>query len=294
MSSSNERQLQDAIRLIRQRQTEAGKEILIGLLNEDPTDDRAWVWMSAAVDSDELRRECLEEALKHNPANATAQKMLARLDRRAENSAAAGDPANAPVAPPAMVANTPSPGAPSPTRRGKTTVRQRVIRQLVLMKNRDDIALELAGGNNLNYEQAHHFIAHISQKYHNQILAYRLGLFLGILGIIVVGGLIAWGLFSATSSMVVGTAAGNLFGLLLLLLGVLVTFVSGIWLVFAAFSADALWGVAVLLLPPAWILFLIRRADKAAKPFAVYMVGLVLAALGAWLMGLDAMLLFAE
>jgi hypothetical protein len=58
-----------------------GRKILIEVLTEDEKNEAAWLWMSATVDTSDLRRECLEEVLKINPDNKSAQKALARLPK---------------------------------------------------------------------------------------------------------------------------------------------------------------------------------------------------------------------
>jgi hypothetical protein len=84
---SNE--LKQAITLIKAGETTKGRERLVAALKADPTNDTAWVWMSAAVETQQLKRECLEEALKHNPRNKTAQRALDRMTPRAIFSPAA-------------------------------------------------------------------------------------------------------------------------------------------------------------------------------------------------------------
>ncbi len=71
--------LQEAIALIKSGQKDEGQNLLIQILEEDPQNDKAWIWMSAVVDTDEMRLECLEEALKINPNNQAAQKGAAKL-----------------------------------------------------------------------------------------------------------------------------------------------------------------------------------------------------------------------
>lgn len=83
-------ELQQAVRLIKSGQKQEGKEILLQILNEDEANDMAWVWLTATVDNDKMRLECLEEALKINPDNETAkkgyQKISHRLQRKQEKS----------------------------------------------------------------------------------------------------------------------------------------------------------------------------------------------------------------
>ncbi len=83
-------ELKKAITLIKAGQKQEGKEILLQLLHEDEHNDMAWVWLSATVDTDEMRLECLQEALKINSDNQTAQrgyqKIALRMQRKQEES----------------------------------------------------------------------------------------------------------------------------------------------------------------------------------------------------------------
>lgn len=78
--------LQTAIEAIRRGDAATGKELLLEILREDPSDDRAWLWMSSVVETDDMRRECLEEALKHNPDNRMARRGLEKLQRNGQQS----------------------------------------------------------------------------------------------------------------------------------------------------------------------------------------------------------------
>ena len=74
------------------------RQILTEVLTSDPENDRAWVLMAAAVETHDLRQECLEEALKFNPENQTAIKALASLKRRKQTTPIDDThPAQAPV-----------------------------------------------------------------------------------------------------------------------------------------------------------------------------------------------------
>ena len=73
--------LQKAVTAIKAGDKATGKNLLLEVLEIDSENDKAWVWMSAVVDTDELRLECLEEALKFNPNNQTAQKGISKLQR---------------------------------------------------------------------------------------------------------------------------------------------------------------------------------------------------------------------
>ena len=57
------------------RKTEA-RALLQTILAADPSHEDAWLWMSAVVDSDAQRAECLRRVLRINPHNAAARKGL--------------------------------------------------------------------------------------------------------------------------------------------------------------------------------------------------------------------------
>jgi len=71
--------LAQAIATIKAGDKEGGRQILVQLLNAEPENDMGWLWMSAVVDTNELRKDCLEEALKHNPHNQAALQGLEKL-----------------------------------------------------------------------------------------------------------------------------------------------------------------------------------------------------------------------
>lgn len=71
--------LNQAIKYVKAGDKEYGKHLLVEVLNADPANDKAWLWMSAVVDTDEMRRECLEKVLEYNPRNQAAKKGLEQL-----------------------------------------------------------------------------------------------------------------------------------------------------------------------------------------------------------------------
>jgi hypothetical protein len=71
--------LKQAIDLIKAGENEKARDCLIDVLKADPTNDTAWVWMAAVVETQLRKRECLEEALKHNPRNKIAQQALQKM-----------------------------------------------------------------------------------------------------------------------------------------------------------------------------------------------------------------------
>jgi hypothetical protein len=71
--------LQEAINAIQDGDLTGGKTLLAKLLQQEPSNEAAWIWMSGTVEDIDQRRYCLEKVLEINPANATAKAGLARL-----------------------------------------------------------------------------------------------------------------------------------------------------------------------------------------------------------------------
>lgn len=87
--------LQQAIQAIKAGDKITGRQILADILQADLNNELAWLWMSSVADSDNERRKYLEQVLKINPENKTAQKGLAALDQKL---AAKTPPSSAPAA----------------------------------------------------------------------------------------------------------------------------------------------------------------------------------------------------
>src|SRR5512141_1516135 len=73
--------LKQAIQLIKSGDSDRARQLLIEKLKADPKNDTAWVWMATVVETAELKRACLEEALKHNPHNEVARQTLAEIGK---------------------------------------------------------------------------------------------------------------------------------------------------------------------------------------------------------------------
>jgi hypothetical protein len=101
--------LQQAITAIKAGDKQAGKRLLAETLQANPCEESAWIWMSAVVDSDVQRRDCLERVLAINPNNEIARQGLARLGRFASPARAAQDVA----APLVQAAAAPAPEPPA-------------------------------------------------------------------------------------------------------------------------------------------------------------------------------------
>jgi len=71
-----------AINYIKSGNKVLGKQLLTTILKKDPQNVDAWLWMSAVVDTDDLRRECLQEVLKYDPNNQAAMRGLEKLPEK--------------------------------------------------------------------------------------------------------------------------------------------------------------------------------------------------------------------
>ncbi len=75
-----EKQLRQAIDRINVGDLLEGRKLLEGILETDPTNDTAWVWLSGCVDDPRQRRICLQQALRANPNNQAALDGMKVLD----------------------------------------------------------------------------------------------------------------------------------------------------------------------------------------------------------------------
>jgi hypothetical protein len=64
--------LEQAIDHVNAGQLEQGRALLERVLEQDPRNDRAWVWLSGCVEDPMQRRICLQQALAVNPKNPAA------------------------------------------------------------------------------------------------------------------------------------------------------------------------------------------------------------------------------
>ena len=55
------------------------RDLLAQAIRLNPTDERSWLWLSGAVETDDERRRCLERVLQINPQHAAARRGLAAL-----------------------------------------------------------------------------------------------------------------------------------------------------------------------------------------------------------------------
>ncbi|MGB8984484.1 MAG: hypothetical protein WCC12_21640 [Anaerolineales bacterium] len=102
--------LQEAISLIKAGDRQTGQKLLTEVLNDDPRNETAWLWMSALV-SGEQRRFCLEKVLSINPNHPQAREQLAKLAGTVAPPMSSPAPTPAVEPPvPAKVEAAPAPG----------------------------------------------------------------------------------------------------------------------------------------------------------------------------------------
>ncbi len=74
-----EQLMQMGIRTAREGNKQNARMIFERVLEQNPEDERAWIWMAWAADNDVDRRRYLETALRINP-NSRARKLLADME----------------------------------------------------------------------------------------------------------------------------------------------------------------------------------------------------------------------
>jgi hypothetical protein len=73
--------LQQGIAAARSGRSIEARQVLRQVVNGDPTNEMAWLWLSGLVESDDQKRNCFEQVLRANPDNVYARAGLARLQR---------------------------------------------------------------------------------------------------------------------------------------------------------------------------------------------------------------------
>lgn len=97
-----DRLYREGVAAIRAGDKATGRDKLMQVIEQDQMHEQAWLWLSAAVETNEDRIVCLENVLTINPANEVARRGLQKLQKTAS------PPAPEPAPPP------PSPAIPEP------------------------------------------------------------------------------------------------------------------------------------------------------------------------------------
>lgn len=71
--------LPEAVRAAKAGQQEQARTLLLQIVEEDESNELAWLWLSGVVETDEDRRVCLENVLALNPRNDRARRGLEKL-----------------------------------------------------------------------------------------------------------------------------------------------------------------------------------------------------------------------
>ena len=72
----------------------------------------------------------------------------------------------------------------------------------------------------------------------------------------------------------------NIIGIIILVIGIIITIVGGARFAIAAFEESVWWGLGVLWFPIVWPIFLILHFDDAWRPALNFVIGFVLVLLG--------------
>jgi hypothetical protein len=78
MTETNEL-LEQGIAALKAGHKAEARSLLMQVVEQDERNERAWLWLSGAVDTDEERRTCLENVLAINPNNGMARRGLEHL-----------------------------------------------------------------------------------------------------------------------------------------------------------------------------------------------------------------------
>ncbi len=81
MSQDSRIQLQEGIAAARSGDRGAARRLLRNVVEEEPNNEMAWIWLASVVGSVAERRACLQRVLQINPSNETAREALSRLDQ---------------------------------------------------------------------------------------------------------------------------------------------------------------------------------------------------------------------
>lgn len=111
--------LELAISAIRAGRKAEGRQLLNLLIQQNPNNEQAWLWMSSVVDTDEQRARCLYHVLAVNPTNELARKGLDILgivvtDSRPVKIPRDSQPIQIPTPSPAAGPGFPHEAAPAP------------------------------------------------------------------------------------------------------------------------------------------------------------------------------------
>ena len=84
MSEDIQALLREGIEEAKLGHREEARELLTRVIDADPENEKAWLWMASVADSERERRAALKKVLAINPDNASAQRVLGKMDEKPE------------------------------------------------------------------------------------------------------------------------------------------------------------------------------------------------------------------
>ncbi len=124
-----------AIEAIKSGNKQLGQQLLAQVLQSDPNNEQAWLWMSAVVDEDK-RKYCIERVLRINPNNILASQTLIDLNQKKN------------ISKPQIEYSTPLPETPPtyPTSKAKFNIEDELKPSLALTVIKDGFKIGLLSG----------------------------------------------------------------------------------------------------------------------------------------------------
>jgi len=74
-------ELRRAISLIKHGDRVKGKKTLLAILERDPQNETAWLWLATCMKQPEEKQACLQKALQINPLNRVAQQAYVKISQ---------------------------------------------------------------------------------------------------------------------------------------------------------------------------------------------------------------------
>lgn len=177
---NTEEKLTRAISLVKAGDKQAGGQLLGEVLQKDPENEQAWLWLSGVVDPLDERRYCLEQVLQINPANEAARRGLMALPLLQPGGRAVKEAGSA--ATPAVESSAEgTPGTEEALSRQELT--DFVIRELGQHASRDEILYALCQKSGMMWSQAETFLRDVESN-HRQKISRRRAPVLVVVGIV--------------------------------------------------------------------------------------------------------------
>lgn len=93
MADNQQQTLQQGIEAARRGDRNTGRRLLREVIETDPNNELAWIWLASCMTTADERRECLRRVLEINPNNTRAKQALAALEGQGQPSPQTAQPA---------------------------------------------------------------------------------------------------------------------------------------------------------------------------------------------------------